>query len=248
VSKCPNCGRQGLFLKTMKCLHCGKECCKRCAHYVLTIGIDDDKWACSHECFQKFEQKVLDYPMRNIGTVLDSEFYDLEDKLWHSACIEALSEDDPWRQRWLDLLKQGLAIRVVHIDTKSSDNKHQSDLGVKFRKRTLLELARNIEAVGRPLDAAEIYEKELKMYDEARELRRKEKQVLVKKTDISVNLNELIQQVKDGGIVVVYRCPHCGGKLKIDKDASVESLKVCGHCGSGIETMELAEFLRTVLS
>jgi len=70
------------------------------------------------------------------------------------------------------------------------------------------------------------------------------KEVIVK----SVDLNELIRQIKEGGIVAVYRCPHCGGKLKISKDTSVETLKVCEHCGTEIETVDLADFLRTALS
>jgi DNA-directed RNA polymerase subunit RPC12/RpoP len=73
-------------------------------------------------------------------------------------------------------------------------------------------------------------------------------EVIVKRMDISVDLNRLIRQVKDGGIVVVYRCPHCGGKLKVGRDATVESLKVCEYCGTEIEAMELADFLRTALS
>lgn len=63
-----------------------------------------------------------------------------------------------------------------------------------------------------------------------------------------MDLNTLLKQVRDGGIVVIYRCPSCGGKLKVGKDTSVESLKVCEHCGSEIETIELADFLKTALS
>ena len=247
MGKCPNCGFKGLFLKIKECLYCGRTCCERCARYVVTIG-SADKWACSEECARKFEEKVLTYPLKDIGTFLDSEFYDVEDKLWHSACIDALNKNDPSRENWFNLLKQGLAMRIMHVETKSSDGKHESDLGRKFRRRALLTLAHNMETVGRPLDAAKIYEEHLKMYAKARELREKEKQVLVKKMDISVNLNELIQQVKNGGIVVVYRCPHCGGKLKISRNTSVESMKVCEHCGSEIETMKLTELLRTALS
>jgi DNA-directed RNA polymerase subunit RPC12/RpoP len=105
-----------------------------------------------------------------------------------------------------------------------------------------------MEKVGRPLDAASVYEKELKMYDKARALREKDKQVAVKHMDITVNLNDLLRQFKDGGIVAVYRCPHCGGKLKVDKNVDIAKLKVCEHCGSEIESMDLADFLKTALS
>jgi len=51
-----------------------------------------------------------------------------------------------------------------------------------------------------------------------------------------------------GGIVAVYRCLHYGGKLKIDKDARMDKLRVYDHCGSEIETMNLADFLRRLIS
>ena len=86
------------------------------------------------------------------------------------------------------------------------------------------------------------------MYDKAKELRQKEKQVILKRIDVSVNLNTLLQQIRERGIVVVYRCPNCGGTLKIKNDASVESIKVCDHCDSTIETMDLTDFLKTSLS
>ncbi|MCJ7423499.1 phage terminase large subunit family protein [Candidatus Bathyarchaeota archaeon] len=70
----------------------------------------------------------------------------------------------------------------------------------------------------------------------------------MKTTNVSVNLNALLQQVKDGGIVAVYRCPHCGGPLKVGKDTNVESLRTCEHCGSEIEAVDLADFLRSALS
>ncbi len=98
------------------------------------------------------------------------------------------------------------------------------------------------------VDAATIYEEKLKMYDKARLLRQNEKQTIVKHTDVSVNLNELLKQVKDGGVVAIYRCPHCNGTLKVNDKTSLKSLKICEHCGSEIETVDLADFLKTALS
>jgi hypothetical protein len=43
-------------------------------------------------------------------------------------------------------------------------------------------------------------------------------------------------------------CPSCGGKLKINKNTTVDSLKICEHCNSEIESMDLAGFLKTVLT
>ena len=123
------------------------------------------------------------------------------------------------------------------------------------RENHLFNEAKHCEKVGRYEDAARAYEEiailyeQMKLYDKARQIREKARQILGKeKKVVVVDLNKLIQQVKDGGIVMVYRCPHCSGKLKIGKDTSVESLKVCEYCGSTIKAMDLADFLRTALS
>ena len=43
-------------------------------------------------------------------------------------------------------------------------------------------------------------------------------------------------------------CPFCGGKLKVNKNSTLDSLKICEHCGSEIESMDLADFLKTALT
>jgi uncharacterized protein with PIN domain len=86
------------------------------------------------------------------------------------------------------------------------------------------------------------------MYDKARELRDTDRHIIVKNTSVSVNLNSLLQQIKDGGIVAVFRCPFCGGKLKVNKESTVDNLKRCEHCGSEITSMDLADFLKTALT
>jgi len=248
LGTCPNCGHKKLFLKIKRCVHCGKECCEKCGIYILSTG-GINRFACSKQCAQKFEQKVLDYSLGEIGTELNYRFMERVKELWHEACIAALDINDPWRRNWSDWVKKkGKDIMLNQIVSKSFIGEYVSDLRDKFYERALLALANNMEAVERPLDAAMIYEKHLKMYEKARELRKKQKQFTLKTVEVSVDLNKLLQQVKDGGIVVVYRCPHCGGKLKIGKDTSVESLKVCQHCGSEIEVMDVAELLKTALS
>jgi transcription initiation factor IIE alpha subunit len=109
-----------------------------------------------------------------------------------------------------------------------------------------LALAKNLEKCGRTQDAAKIFE-ELQMYDKSRELRQQDRNIVIKNTNVSVNLNSLLQQVKDGGIVAVFRCPVCGGKLKVNQSTTLDSLKKCEHCDSDISTLDLADFLKTIL-
>lgn len=248
MGKCLNCGREGFLLKTRECFRCGKDCCQHCALFVLKVGINDE-WACSVKCRQEFEQQVLAFPLGEIGTELDWRFESCARDSWYDACIAAL--DDRTRETWMHMSKgygRNYAMHVKEIKDISSDGKNRSDLRQRFYARALVQLAGNMEAVGRPLDAACIYEKDLKMYDKARQLREKDKQVSVKQTMVSVDLNALLQQIKTEGIVAVYRCPNCGGNLKISKDSTDSVLRVCAHCGKEIQAMDLADFLKTVLS
>ena len=86
------------------------------------------------------------------------------------------------------------------------------------------------------------------MYAEAGKARAKSSEIKIRRTEVSVDLNSLLGELKEGGIIAVYRCPHCGGKLKVSKESELESLRSCEHCGSEIEAVDLADFLRSVLS
>jgi DNA-directed RNA polymerase subunit RPC12/RpoP len=105
----------------------------------------------------------------------------------------------------------------------------------------------NLLKAGNFEEAARLYEKR-GMYEEAGRVRARNREIIIKKTEVKVDLNNLLKQVAEEGIVAVYRCPHCGGRLKIGKDTTAMYLRVCEHCGSEIETMDLADFLKTVLS
>ena len=86
------------------------------------------------------------------------------------------------------------------------------------------------------------------MYEEAGKARAEDKHLSIKRTEVSVDLNSLLRQIKDGGLIVVYRCPHCSAPLKVNKETKMESLRVCKHCNSEIESMDITEFLKTPLS
>jgi DNA-directed RNA polymerase subunit RPC12/RpoP len=199
-----------------------------------------------------FGQKVLEYPaIVDIGTDTRS-FQRNGDMLWHRAILNALNEAPYRNEELIGIVKKAISL---HSETHNAiltrrlvdGNLVVGGLIDEFFQKLHLAMLQNLERAGRPLDAAIGYE-QLKMYDKARELREKDKQVVVRGSTVSLDLNQLLQQIKDVGIVAVYRCPRCGGKLKIDKNVSKDKLRICEYCGSEIETMDLAYFLRTALS
>jgi len=60
-------------------------------------------------------------------------------------------------------------------------------------------------------------------------------------------LNDLLNQVKDGGISAIYRCPNCNGTVKINKETALDSLRTCEYCHSDIRTVDLIDFLKAAL-
>jgi hypothetical protein len=268
MGKCPTCGTSYLFSTPSEtCNWCGKVVCVKClpqwsdslqVKSTMENGLDEAKYKyvhfCSKSCSDIFWNTVAKYPLDEIGTDIANFGMNLR-KLLYSAILNALNFDVNLRVDAINKVE-----RAIEIETEDyaailvgllDDGSLQSDVRVEiaeFVKRGYSTLALNLEKCGRPQDAAEIYEKKLKMYDKARLLRINDKQVIVKQTDVSINLNELLKQVKDGGIVAIYRCPHCNGTLKVNDKTSLKSLKTCEHCGSEIETLELADFLKTALS
>jgi len=249
VGKCPNCENKGWFLKTYRCFVCGKEGCDGCFYKLLSFETEYTRegalWVCSDACSQAFESKLESTVPPNAISLADypSDIPHPEQHPYPSTELFEKSLKNIVQQTKLSEYEE-LASRISRDDLQILAD---SDIQKQFKRYCDLKQAENLEKAGRRKEAAKIYD-QYGMYGKARKLRDTEKQVIVRKTNISVDLNALLQQIKDGGIIVVYRCPNCGGKLKVSKGTNVESLKACEHCGSEIETIELADFLKTALS
>lgn len=259
--KCPSCGASSIFdLNVEECLWCSVSFCSKCLEKwdsevaikdVLETSHSEAEYQvhgfCSSQCTHQFWKKVLSSPdEKAIGTdiakfeanwqsSLDSSILDILTKHKSSNVAEEARK----------AFELGTAENPAFLCWDSNGN--PSPQAHQFRLNARLLLAQNLEKCGRTLDAAKIYE-ELQNYDRARTLREQEKQVVVRNTNVSVDINSLLQQIKDNGVVAVYRCPYCGGKLKIAKDTEITNLRKCEHCGSDIEALELMDFLKAVLS
>jgi len=259
VKKCPSCGATSIFgIMTKKCIWCGKIVCGNCMpnwySALLFKAVIEGKQRvdavyetvgfCSNSCSNQFWEKVLSFPAEDFIETDTSNFNKNWIRYWNESILAALRDS----KGEVEKVKQ--AVRIHTQGFAAFPWRDSSNMPILQAKKSQynakLALAQNLIRCGRILDAARVFE-ELKLYDKARELREKDRRIIIKKTDISVNLNALLQQVKDSGLVAVYRCPHCGGNLKIGKSTSLESLRTCEHCGSEVETMDLVDFLEKVL-
>ena len=264
MGKCPSCGNKTWLSKTLHCAVCGKEGCSKCFSFLFEI-IDKytvlDKWySCSDNCtktlVKEIESNIVpsDIPADKWDQIPPIHF------LIERTILNTNNTKRPLQSQVVRTIKKGTQPHVFFTDGYISpefsakignkedkvtvpDNPIWNEL---FRHTSMLK-AKHFEVLREYENAAKVY-KSLGMYEEAGRARDKRDEIRVKKTEVSINLSSLLEQVKNGGIVAVYRCPHCGGKLKIGKNTTVDTLRVCEHCGSEIETMDIADFLKTVLS
>jgi hypothetical protein len=76
----------------------------------------------------------------------------------------------------------------------------------RFRIQLHIRQAENLERAGRYEDASRIYEL-YGMYEKAGLLRQMQKQVVVKQTVVSVDLNNLLQQIRDEVLLLFIDAP-----------------------------------------
>ncbi len=255
MGKCPNCGHSALFLTRIPCWVCGKYACDKCSILLFDLKrnsrqyhgqLVDACYVCTEQCKETFVNKFMEQLAPKDVPIDESAAVGKIPSLVRQALMNPKNRD------WLDKELFDKTDRKVRGDFyvefySARDSSSAESLLERLSNCIRLVVVKHLVTARRFEDAANLYER-LGMYEEAGNIRAKSGEIRIKKTEFSVDLNSLLGQLKEGGIVVIYRCPHCGAKVKVSKETSIDSLKRCEHCGSKIETMDLAEFLRAALS
>jgi len=104
--------------------------------------------------------------------------------------------------------------------------------------------AKNLELAKRYEDAARAYET-LGLWKEAGMTRDRKSARTVK--HVTVNLNDLIEKVRDGGLTIPFRCQSCGATITINSGSSPDGLRFCAFCGSAVDPDSLLDIVRNAL-
>jgi DNA-directed RNA polymerase subunit RPC12/RpoP len=112
------------------------------------------------------------------------------------------------------------------------------------QKKLFEECRKYYETTGRSEDVARLCE-EFGFPEEAGRIREQRQHITVK--HVTVNINELLERLRSGGLVSVYKCPNCGGGIKISGTSSMDRLSKCEYCGTVLKTDDLVQFLQDIL-
>ncbi len=250
MGKCPNCQKKKILLKSITCHVCGKIGCEDCFDFLFhiidkNVSLKDTWYTCSQNCFEKIAGQIES--QINPKEIIANENMPPIQFFVERVILKMYASQKS--SNIIGQIKDRFQAKEYHVyfQKLAPFDKPESVLWKRLVRYTRLIQAEHFETLREFENAAKIY-KSLGMYEEAGKVRAKRDELSVKRTDVTLNLNALLKQIKDGGIVAVYRCPHCGGKLKIGNNTTLKSLRTCDHCGLEIEALDLADFLKTVLS
>jgi len=105
-------------------------------------------------------------------------------------------------------------------------------------------VGRDLEKAARYEDAGDLFE-EFGLFEEAGAARKKANRQVV--TNITIDINQLLEKLKSGGLVSVYKCPNCGASIKISGETSTTQLSKCEFCGTVLRTDDLIKFIQDIL-
>jgi DNA-directed RNA polymerase subunit RPC12/RpoP len=64
---------------------------------------------------------------------------------------------------------------------------------------------------------------------------------------ITVDMNELIDQISTKGLAIPYKCYSCGATITIDKDSKKDGLKFCSYCGTSYNIEDMTKIIQQAL-
>jgi hypothetical protein len=153
---------------------------------------------------------------------------------WMTRALEQGVTPTLWGPRW--------SVQGTVLEDRFSPRAHE--MAERHRVNLRLQYAERLLEAERTEDAAEVYES-LGRWKEAGEVRRKAKQGVV--TQVQVDVNELIDQVRKGGLTTTYTCPACQSPIRIDANVDPRALNRCQYCGTAVQSTDLVDFLSRVV-
>ncbi len=225
MATCHKCKRTGFLLSVMMCSDCKQNYCSSCITNIGGIGF-------CHECFLNRK----------------TSFYNLMTNRWGNKCPICSAEGT----LFLATINLYRPFKIVEGRREYYGNVsydyvmkcHSCSFEINEYNLPTLDEAIKAERAGRYEDSALGYEK-LNLLDKARALRERNRTTTVRA--VQVNINHLLDQVRQGNLVIPYRCPACGATMKITGETSADRLAHCPYCGGTVAIGDIEKFLGSIL-
>lgn len=197
--------------------------CVKCGKMLPLMESLVDKRQTCRECDERYARDLADARYR-------------EERRMALAVSQTIARHPELREKILQRL--GLA---------QFDGRFQVDSGayqeICWWDRTATQ-AKNLELAKRHEDAAKLYES-IGLWKEAGLVREKKMSRTVK--HVNVDLNDLIDKLREGGLAIPYKCRACGATITIDGSSTAGRLYKCQYCGSTTDTDTLMTILQNAL-
>ena len=225
LGKCERCGFRRWRLSRTRCMVCGADLCEKCQ---MVAG-----YANAH---MTGSVRTPEFTLPRAATVSP----------YHTVCSWECFEHWAWTfiSRGHTPVVFGQQYVLGGIQLHPGTAGRAVAMAEDFRRTQKLAQVRNLIEAEDHESAAGIYQ-ELGMWKEAGEVRRNGRRQIV--TQVHVNVNDLVDQVRKAGIATDYTCPTCGGHIHITGETTLATLRNCQYCGSVVQTTDLVDFLTKVV-
>jgi len=229
MARCARCGSGGLLTKTYSCTTCARKVCGNCY-------VNDRGQSICLDCYPR----VVEERKRNILAAYNNKcpLCGVGGTLHIFNPVLYRNQTFRYQDGKTIPVYHGELLFSAYIAYESCGNAINDEIMSRFRK------ALRAESAGRYDDAAVLYE-DLNFLDKARALRERHRTSTVKQ--VQVNLNSLLEQIRQGGLVVPYKCPNCRAGISMNKDTSFDRLTHCPYCGSALVVSDIERFLSSIL-
>lgn len=253
----------------MKCDVCGNEYCDSCTHGRI-VGIitnvehmDGKTWeskTCKSKCLCDKDIDIYKNKLLN----------DLNKKFHYAACpncgfdsnptqlritkccIPAKELDDRWpilrNNQFEILLVEAVCTRCNKLFLKNyywcDGNLVQTNVNWQDSEWYAYSQAKFSESVERIEDAAKYYE-QLGMLDKAKELRIKDKEKSIKY--ITIDLEKVLNILKENNYTVPYKCPHCKAIIKLNGQRKLDNFLTCEYCGTSLQAIDVQKLIEDLV-
>jgi DNA-directed RNA polymerase subunit RPC12/RpoP len=217
--------------------------CSKCKNKFLIKDLDPNNLCTS--CSQQIEKERKEKELRD-SFLINSQINKFYNDYFNETGATLTNGNLEYYSYIIGLESQGefIAAHYKFQSFRKSLPYPNSATLINEEKRLLLKKVDILLLSGRFEEAALQYES-IGMWKEAGDARNRYR--TFKNINVNVNVNQLIDTLKNGGLGVQYKCMNCGASLSFNGNTTGEKFMTCPYCGTMIDTQLLKNIIDDAL-